>query len=187
MGNPATPFDATSIIDTLNNMRDAATSIDSAARDIYGNDLEEYGQIATYKICDFFLAVENATTAVLSYMRSTLNTQYYGETGKLVSCLLTHLPALILASTDIITCLNDTYGQEDNDDAEIIGYARPDEQALDLLTRALPELDTIARKILTVSQDVIDNTPEDSQWKQHPYNSTYPFKTLNDLPDRSKP
>lgn len=186
MGTPHTPFDAESIIDTLTTMKDAATIIGSNAYRIDIGELDAYDRIATYKLCDFFHANERAAIAILSYMRSVLNTQHYGETNQLISAMLAHLSALILASTDLLTCLNDMYGQEDSDDAEIIGHARPDEQALDLLTRALPELDNIARKILTASQNVIDNTPEDNQWKQHPYNKTHPFKTLGDLTNTDK-
>lgn len=185
MGNPYTPFDAESIIDTLTTMKNAAAIIGSNAYRIDIGELDAYDRIATYKLCGFFHANERAAIATLSYMRSVLNTQHYGETNQLISAMLAHLSALILASTDLLTCLNDMYGQEDSDDAEIIGHARPDEQALDLLTRALPELDNIARKILATSQGVIDNTPEDNQWKQHPYNKTHPFKTLNDLPDNN--
>lgn len=185
MAKPYTPFDAESIIDTLDKMKNAATIIGNNAYKIDIGELDAYDRIAVYKLCDFFHANERATIATLSYMRSTLNTQHYGESNGLVSAMLAHLPALILASTDLLTCLNDMYGQEANNDAEVIGYARPDEQALDLLTRALPELDTVARKILTVSQGVVDNTPKDSYWKTCPCNNMRPFKTLNDLPDNN--
>ncbi len=185
MGTPHTPFDAESIIDTLTTMKNAAAIIGSNAYKIDIGELDAYDRIATYKLCGFFHANERAAIATLSYMRSVLNTQHYGETNQLISAMLAHLSALILASTDLLTCLDEEYGRENSDDAEIIGHARPDEPALDLLTRALPELDNIARKILATSQGVIDNTPEDNQWKQHPYNKTHPFKTLNDLPDNN--
>ena len=185
MGTPHTPFDAESIIDTLTTMKDAAAIIGSNAYRIDIGELDAYDRIATYKLCDFFHANERAAIAILSYMRSVLNTQHYGETNQLISAMLASLTALILASTDLLSCFNDNYEHNDDCEAEIIGYARPDEQALNLLTRALPELDNIARKILATSQGVIDNTPEDNQWKQHPYNKTHPFKTLNDLPDNN--
>lgn len=186
MVKPYTPFDAESIIDTLDKMKNAATIIGNNAYKIDIDGLEAYDRIAVYKLCAFFHANERAAIATLSYMRSTLNTQHYGEFDSLISAMLAHLSALILASTDLLTCLNEEYGQDDSADAEIIGHARPDEPALDLLTRALPELDNIARKILAASQDVIDNTPEDNQWKQHPYNRTHPFKTLADLTNTDK-
>lgn len=186
MGEPYTPFDAESIIDTLDKMKNAATIIGNNAYTIDIGELDAYDRIAVYKLCDFFHANERAAIATLSYMRSTLNTQHYGEFDSLISAMLAHLSALILASTDLLTCLNDEYGQDDSDDAEIIGHARPDEPALDLLTHALPELDNIARKILAASQNVIDNTPEDNQWKQHPYNRKHPFKTLADLTNTDK-
>lgn len=186
MGNPYTPFDAESIIDTLTTMKNAAAIIGNNAYRIDIGELDAYDRIATYKLCDFFHANERAAIATLSYMRSVLNTQHYGEKNQLISAMLAHLSALILASTDLLTCLDEEYGRENSDDAEIIGHARPDEQAFDLLTRALPELDNIARKILATSQGVIDNTPEDNQWKQHPYNKTHPFKTLGDLTNTDK-
>ena len=185
MGTPHTPFDAESIIDTLTTMKDAATIIGSNAYRIDIGELDAYDRIATYKLCDFFHANERAAIATLSYMRSALNTQHYGETNQLISTMLAHLTALASSCADLLSCFNDNYEHYDDCDAEIIGHARPDEQALDLLPRALPELDNIARKILATSQGVIDNTPEDNQWKQHPYNKTHPFKTLNDLPDNN--
>ena len=179
--NINSPFDATSIIDTLNDMKNAADTIGSNAYNIEIDGLDTYSILKTWRLSNYFHANDRATTALLEYMRSTLNTQHYGEENQLISKLLAHLLHLINASTLLLDNLNSHYGQYVDWDTEIIGHARPDEQALTLINNHLPTLEHTAQKILLTSQTVTDHTPDNNQWKQHPYNKAHPFKTPADI------